>query len=260
MLLETPEHINPSAQPFLLKGENGKGVLLTHGLTGSLADLRPLAEFLNARGYTVKGVRLPGHSSRPEYLTRVRYADWQRAMHDALDELLAEAQEIFAIGNSFGGNLSYHLAATRPNTIQRIITIGSPIALHNDTVNWLLLPLAKRIKPYLQKRWWMLPQETQEKLVATGTYPVTPLHAVHEMMRFIRDVTKRDLPRVAAPSLILHARRDVVVSEKSAQYIYEHLGSRSKELRWLATYHNPFITPNVALYEELARFLEKSLY
>lgn len=260
MLIEPPEHIHRAAESFLLKGSNGKGVLLTHGLTGSLADLRPLAELLNARGYTVKGVRLPGHSTRPEYLARIRYSDWQQAMHNALDELSAEAREVYALGNSFGGNLMYHLAATRPASIQRILTIGTPIFLHNNTLNWFLLPALKRVKPFLKKRWWMLPPETQEQLLATGTYAVTPLHAVHEMMRFIRDFTKQELPRVTAPTRILHARRDVVVPEKSARYIYAHLGSLSKELHWLSTYHNPFISFDEALLADIAAFFDKGLY
>ena len=39
------------------------GILLVHGFTGSPASMRPWAEYLNQRGYTVKVPLLPGHGT-----------------------------------------------------------------------------------------------------------------------------------------------------------------------------------------------------
>ena len=39
--------------PFLLEGGD-IGIVLIHGLTGSAAEMRPIGEFLNARGVTVE--------------------------------------------------------------------------------------------------------------------------------------------------------------------------------------------------------------
>ena len=48
------------AEQYFFK--NGKkGVLLIHGYTGSPAELKPLGEYMRDKGYSVFGVRLPGH-------------------------------------------------------------------------------------------------------------------------------------------------------------------------------------------------------
>ena len=53
---------NPLCKPYELEGHGDKaahGVLVIHGFTGSPAQLRPMAESINARGYTVSGLLLP---------------------------------------------------------------------------------------------------------------------------------------------------------------------------------------------------------
>ena len=52
------------------------GILLVHGFTGSPASMRPWAEYLNQRGYTVKVPLLPGHGTTPEDLNLVKWEEW----------------------------------------------------------------------------------------------------------------------------------------------------------------------------------------
>ena len=52
-------------EPFFLQG--GKhGVILTHGFTGTPAEMLLLGRYLHAQGYTVLGIRLAGHGTTPE--------------------------------------------------------------------------------------------------------------------------------------------------------------------------------------------------
>jgi carboxylesterase len=61
--------IIPTAEPFFFPG-NGQntriGCLVTHGFTGAPKEMRWLGESLNRQGYTVCGIRLTGHATRPE--------------------------------------------------------------------------------------------------------------------------------------------------------------------------------------------------
>ena len=41
------------------------GVLLVHGFTGSPSSMRPWAEYLNQKGFTVRVPLLPGHGTKP---------------------------------------------------------------------------------------------------------------------------------------------------------------------------------------------------
>ena len=49
------------------------GVVLVHGYTGSPSSMRPWAEYLNQQGYTVRVPLLPGHGTKPEDLSEIKW-------------------------------------------------------------------------------------------------------------------------------------------------------------------------------------------
>ena len=63
------------AEPFFLPGGR-HGVLLIHGFTGLPAELRLLGAYLNERGFTVLAIRLAGHGTTVEDLSRMEHEDW----------------------------------------------------------------------------------------------------------------------------------------------------------------------------------------
>ena len=77
----------PGAEPFSATGGD-RGVLVLHGFTGSPHSMRPLAESLANRGYSVELPRLPGHGTTLEDLVPTRWGDWSAAAA-ASYELLA---------------------------------------------------------------------------------------------------------------------------------------------------------------------------
>ena len=58
------------------------GVLLIHGFTGLPAELRLLGEYLNARGFTVLAIRLAGHGTTVEDLSRMEHEEWMDSVRD----------------------------------------------------------------------------------------------------------------------------------------------------------------------------------
>ena len=87
------------------------GVLLVHGLSDSPYSLRALAERLHAEGYTVVGLRVPGHGTCPRALAEVTADDWTAAMKIAVRgvrALLPAGTPLILAGYSNGGALSVH--------------------------------------------------------------------------------------------------------------------------------------------------------
>ena len=79
--------IIPTAEPFFFagKGANAKiGCLVTHGFTGAPKEMRWLGEYLNHQGYTVCGIRLNGHATKPEDMVRSHWQDWLLSVEDGL--------------------------------------------------------------------------------------------------------------------------------------------------------------------------------
>jgi alpha-beta hydrolase superfamily lysophospholipase len=91
------------------------GALLVHGLSDAPYSLRALAQRLHAEGYTVVGLRVPGHGTCPRALAEANWKDWTAAVRVAVQGVRgmipAEAPLILA-GYSNGGALGVHYAAS----------------------------------------------------------------------------------------------------------------------------------------------------
>src|SRR5688500_15240221 len=89
------------------------GCLLIHGLSGNPADLRPLADELVTRGFTLHVPLLPGHGPSPEGTGRATAQDWQRAVAQAHDALAQSCEHVVLAGHSMGGLLAIGDASRR---------------------------------------------------------------------------------------------------------------------------------------------------
>ncbi|MBN9691537.1 MAG: alpha/beta fold hydrolase [Verrucomicrobia bacterium] len=97
---------------FVFKAERPiGGVLLVHGLSDAPYSLRALAERLHAEGYTVVGLRVPGHGTCPRALAEVAWEDWTAAVQVAVRgvrEMIPAQTPLILAGYSNGGALSVH--------------------------------------------------------------------------------------------------------------------------------------------------------
>jgi alpha-beta hydrolase superfamily lysophospholipase len=89
------------------------GVLLLHGLSDSPYALRTLGNRLHQQGYTVIGLRLPGHGTCPAALAEVAWEDWVAAVRvaaEGLQSIIPADSPLILCGFSNGGALSVHYA------------------------------------------------------------------------------------------------------------------------------------------------------
>ena len=94
-------------------GEPLGGVVLLHGLTDSPYSLRSLGTFLARQGFTVVGLRLPGHGTAPSALLSVELEDLEAATRLAMQELrrrLGAGRPIHLAGYSTGAALAIDYA------------------------------------------------------------------------------------------------------------------------------------------------------
>ena len=102
--------IMEGAEPFFLPG-GSTGVLLVHGFTGLPAELSMMGEYLQQRGCTVLGVRLAGHGTTVEDMSRMTAEDWLDSVRDGYAMLRGSCERIVVAGHSMGGLLALLLAA-----------------------------------------------------------------------------------------------------------------------------------------------------
>jgi len=214
--------------PFSLEG-GAVGALLIHGFTGSPPEMRLVGDYLHERGLTVSAPLLPGHGTTAEQLNRCRWTDWTDHVEEAYLDLRSRCEMVFLGGLSMGSLLTIHLAARYD---PRGAVLYSPAVKVADPLIHLT-PLLKHVVPARVKSGrsdLTDPEADQRK----WSYEVFPTSAAHELLKLIRH-SRRLLPRVTCPLLVVHSTRDETIQPDSAKYAYERAGSGDKEL---VTLHN----------------------
>lgn len=219
--------VHPNARPFAWAGTKEITCLLVHGFTGSPSELRPLARYLESRGYGGSALLLPGHGTRPEDMALTKWTDWYGAVEAEYLKLKKEHEKVVPIGFSMGGILVLHLAASY--TMPGIAALSSPIYIGNRKAYFA--PLLKYFYKYRQKP--VTPKNmTKIRDEDSFSYDTTPIASLASLLQLIKAV-KGELPGLQMPALIIQSRQDRTVNPKSAQFIYDHLGSSKKQLIWL---------------------------
>lgn len=217
------------------------GFLLIHGLGGTPIELRFVAQGLARAGYTVYCCQLAGHCQTEEELRLSSWQDWYRSVELAHERLRQHCSTIIAGGLSMGGLMALHLAACRPESVDGLAVYAPSLVLDGWAVPRLssyLLRIARPVgrwrsrislrerEPYGLKdervRSFVLSHMQSGNSGAAGVFS-TPLHAIAEFNAFVA-VLRRELPRIATPTLIVHPREDDMASLANAHYLQRRLG------------------------------------
>ena len=203
------------------------GVLLIHGYTGSPAEMRLIAEYLNGRGLRISAPLLPGHGTVPADLNRVAWSDWTGSVERALAALREQCSAVFVAGLSMGALLTLYLAGKNP-TLPGGIVYSPALIVTNRLVH--LVPLGKYLISMFPKRKAHFTDPMARSRI--WSYDLYPTFGAHETGKLIREV-KRLLPQVVSPLLIVHSWLDRDIRPESARFVYDRVGSKDKELRML---------------------------
>jgi carboxylesterase len=226
--------IIPTAEPFFFpgKGANTKtGCLVIHGFTGTPKEMRWLGEYLNGLGYTVCGIRLNGHATKPEDMIRSRWQDWLLSVEDGYNLLLSCTDQVFLIGLSMGGVLSLTAASRLP--VRGVVAMSTPYKLPDHLLLHFSRPISWFI-PYMPKgkgapdEGWFDKNAFKQHV----SYPKNPVRPAGELNQLL-GVMRESLPQVKAPVLLIHSRNDDYVFHDSMEKIHAALGSTDKTMLWV---------------------------
>jgi carboxylesterase len=198
-------------------------VLLIHGLTATTAEVRPLAERLNAAGYTVAASLLPGHNTHPDDLNRVHWQEWLRACRADLQRLQADCDQVAVGGESTGAVLSLLLAAAHPE-IAALLLYAPALRLALTPLDVLKLHLAA---PFVR---WIMPRNPGPDMGWQG-YTVRPVKGILQLLA-MQDHTLPRLAQIAQPLLIVQGRLDLTVRRDVPQMIADRVASTVKQVHW----------------------------
>jgi carboxylesterase len=213
----------PGAEPYSHHG-GPTGVLLCHGFTGSPQSLRPWADYLADADMTVSLPRLPGHGTNWQEMNRTRWEDWYAEVDRAFGELQATTEEVFVMGLSIGACLALRLAELQGKAIAGLVLVNPSITA--DTKLFLLAPVMKLVVPSLKA----VGNDIKKDGVTELAYDRTPTRAAATLPG-LWTVTKRDLGKVTAPTLVYHSAQDHVVGPASLAILRQALPADRLQVR-----------------------------
>jgi carboxylesterase len=234
-------------------------VLLIHGLTGTPAEMKPIAKRLVKQGFSVMCPALAGHCGTVTDLKKSKWQDWYGTIERSFEVLKAGGhRRVYVAGLSMGALMALILAAEKGGRVDGIGLLSTtffydgwnmprlrrklflPIALHSPLkyfLSWEETP------PYGIKceRTRALVHAVLENRDAQASEKVgifrTPGVTVHESVRLIK-AAKKILPKVQSPALIVHSTEDDMASVKNAHFVAQRISSKKVETFFVDdTYH-----------------------
>ncbi len=213
--------------------------LLLHGFGGTPFEMEPLEAPLREVGFTVRNLCLPGHGSTVEEFQRTGFDDWRAASEQAYRELAAEHKRVLAVGLSMGGTLALSLAARFP--LAGAATLATPVFVFRlipwQVRDWRLLALSlfAKYRPTLPGK--ITKPESRAIAPWRGYEGVLCPPQLLSLKRGT-DATRHELPKITAPLLIMHDRRDRLTYPDNAWEIARGVSSRHVTVQLTAIEEN----------------------
>lgn len=244
---------------FFLNGSGKNLAILVHGLTGTPREMIYIAKGLSENGYAVRAALLDGHNKPLSVLKRKKWQDVYGVLREDFLKCSAGYDNVFVAGLSFGALMSIMLAHEFPDKI-KAMTCFSPTLFFDG---WsapkirALLPLGyytplkyysyfkeespygiknerlrARIDAYYRKA--KLHDISEAHIYGYPVIPISCMYQNHLLSKRVMSI----LGEINTPIQILQAKDDDVTSPKNAAYIYEHVGSKDKEIKFFEdSYH-----------------------
>jgi len=208
------------------------GVLLVHGLNGSVRDMVEIEDMLRRDGLVTRNLLLPGHGSHVRELLPLGWPEWAAEVRAAYRGLRHQCERVFLVGHSLGGALCLHTAAHEE--VAGIVSMCAPVTMPI----WMrslvragkyILPLVPTVREDVRDR-------AARQRYTRDVYRWTPMGPVDSMLNYLPTL-RAELPRVTAPALIMVSRHDHVVPARDGKEIYRLIGSREK---YFVTFHHSY--------------------
>ncbi len=230
-ILDEPAAFDTLSEPYFRAGHSTVGCLLLHGIGGTPANMRVIAEALQSRGFTVYVPLLPGHGTTVRALQASTDEQWLACAQDGYDRLRAVGcTRIVPIGLSLGGILAGLIAAERD--CAALCLISAPIRmrtyLHVARVLSPLLPAIRFSQADIDR--------CRSKLPYGQLYAGFSTRKLADLYRLIRRL-RRALPGITCPTLALWSRYDNKVAPCAAKTLQRGLSHAALTMRTME--HSP---------------------
>jgi len=213
-------------------GKNSRvGVLFVHGFTGAPPSMRPWAEFLLSKGYTVRVPLLPGHGTKPQDLNEVKWQEWPAKVQGELEELFKSCDQVFLAGLSMGGGTSLYVTEENNDRLSGLILVNPMIH-----VPFVSAPVGYVLSRF-QKLRTSVGNDIKRPGITEHGYDALPTRGIHQLLIMLKK-TRQNLAKVTVPVQLFHSVEDHTLPVSNTEIIMASLGSVNKtRIELINSYH-----------------------
>jgi esterase/lipase len=215
------------------EGEIRGAALLVHGLSDSPYSMRGLGETLQAQGYYVVALRMPGHGTAPVGLTDVSWEDWYGAAVLAAKYAVAKAgadKPFVAGGHSTGAALMtlYSLRSLDDPSLprpQHLYLISAAIGISPFAVLTNIISGLSFIPAFEKSRWIdVLPEYDPYKY---NSFPVNAANQIYSLTHVVQQTLDEVAPTGRLEGMPrVHMFQSIVDSTVTANQVVRGLLAR----------------------------------
>ena len=224
---------------FIHESKCRRAVLLFHGMTGSPYEMKKMGKALFDADFDVFCYCLPGHGTSPINIKTVRWQDWYDDSVLHYKELTQKYDEVYLGGLCLGAVLAIAIAQEYQN-VRGIVSLSTTLFLDGWTIPWynFFMPIGvhtilRYYYSFPEREPYGLKNETLRRKIAalqkrnTEALDNYPMSCIYELLKFSKQ-TQKNIAKVTAPILLMHAKEDDLTSTKSAEFVYRNISSKTK--------------------------------
>ena len=224
---------------FIHESKCKRAVLLFHGMTGSPYEMKKMGKALFDADFDVFCYCLPGHGTSPINIKTVRWQDWYDDSVLHYKELTQKYDEVYLGGLCLGAVLAIAIAQEYQN-VRGIVSLSTTLFLDGWTIPWynFFMPIGvhtilRYYYSFPEREPYGLKNETLRRKIAalqkrnTEALDNYPMSCIYELLKFSKQ-TQKNIAKVTAPILLMHAKEDDLTSTRSAEFVYRNISSKTK--------------------------------
>lgn len=198
-------------------------VLLVHGIIGTPNHFRDLVPLIPEQ-YSVYNILLDGHGATVSDFSHASMKKWEANVQSAVDELLAEHEEIYVVAHSMGTLLTMEQAIKNPR-LTKLFYLSIPIKVG---LKWRMIDTAmkiyfKRVKPTDK---YALAGKECYGILKDSPNPFKYLGWIPRYIDLFKkiDYARANLGKLKTPCVAFQSRLDEMVSPKSIDILKNESG------------------------------------
>ncbi len=233
---------------------NPLGVLVCHGFTAQPKTVEYIAPFLEQAGLPFEIPALRGHGTVWTDLRGVKWQDWLEDALVAYASLEARCERVAVVGHSMGGLVAAQIAAQKP--VSSLVLVAPALKFASPLAPFVGL-LQSVVKDFKGEGSAILDPVLRAQAESQNiTYQKFPTATFSELWKMATE-TQKILPRVTAPTLIMHSLKDTVIPPSAADLALERIGSSVKRIRWLQNCNHEVFwdAERNSICEEITKFV-----